>query len=254
MTTISKKRGKWVDRVQMRRTKIIAIEGIDGSGKGVQFHLLAKALAGMGHSVACRDYPMYDTFFGAEVGKLLAGTGAVPADRVDGKSMALWFALDRWESFRDYRDGETDFLVINRFVLSNAVYQSIRDVDLGKPDIVDWALELEYGHFGLPRPDVNLVFSVVPEVAEQNVLKKGYRDYVGERRDVYEASHPIQARAMAKYAELAARFPDVELVPCMEGGELLPVERIAARVLAALAKRNLISSSDIQNLKRRDSL
>ncbi len=240
-----KKCGKAGRAHPMRRTKIIAIEGIDGSGKGVQFHLLTKALAGMGYSVACRDYPMYDTFFGAEVGKLLAGTGAVPADRVDGKSMALWFALDRWESFRDYRDGETDFLVINRFVLSNAVYQSIRDVDLGKPDIVDWVLELEYGHFGLPRPDVNLVFSVMPEVAEKNVLKKGYRGYVGEKRDIYEASHPIQSRAMAKYVELAARFSDVELVHCMEGGTLLPVEEIAERVLAALRKRDLISSSDI---------
>ncbi len=245
LTTNFKKYGKAGRAHPMRRTKIIAIEGIDGSGKGVQFHLLTKALANMGHSVALRDYPMYDTFFGAEVGNLLAGTGAVPADRVDGKSMALWFALDRWESFRDYRDGETDYLVINRFVLSNAVYQSIRDVDLGKPDIVDWVLELEYGHFGLPKPDVNLVFSIVPEVAEENVLKKGHRGYVGEKKDVYEASHPIQSRAMAKYFELAARFLDIELVHCMAGGTLLPVEEIAARVLDALVKRNLISSSDI---------
>lgn len=197
----------------MRKTKVIAIEGIDGSGKGVQYRLLTQSLAAMGYAVQSRDYPMYGTFFGSEVGKLLAGTAAVPADQVDGKSMALWFALDRWESFRDYRDGEADFLVINRFVLSNAVYQSIRDVDLGKPDIVDWVLELEYGHFGLPRPDVNLVFSVAPEAAGENVLKKGFRAYVGEKKDVYEASRPIQARAMTKYHEIAARFPDVELIP-----------------------------------------
>ncbi len=224
----------------MRKTKIIAIEGIDGSGKGVQYRMLTHSLAARGYSVANRDYPMYDTFFGSEVGKLLAGTGSVPADRVDGKSMALWFALDRWESFRDYRDGEADFLVINRFVLSNAVYQSIRDVDLDKPDIVDWVLELEYEHFGLPRPDVNLVFSVAAEAAEENVLKKGFRDYVGDKKDVYEASHSIQFRAMEKYCEIAARFADVELIPCMADGRLMPVEDIAARVLAVLQKRKLI--------------
>lgn len=224
----------------MAKTKIIAIEGIDGSGKGVQYSLLREALAGRGYSVAARDYPMYSTFFGTQIGKLLAGTDAVKASEVDGKSMALWFALDRWESFRDYRDGEADYLIINRFVLSNAVYQSIRDIDLGKPDIVDWVLQLEYEHFGLPRPDVNLVFTLAPEAAQENVRKKGFRDYVGERQDVYEASQPIQTRAMEKYIELAARFADVELVPCMEEGALLPVNCIAARVLAALEKRKLL--------------
>lgn len=224
----------------MKKTRIIAIEGIDGSGKGVQYKMLIRALSDLGYAVASRDYPMYDTFFGAEVGKLLSGRNDVDADKVDGKSMALWFALDRWESFRDYRDGEADFLVINRFVLSNAVYQSIRDVDLDKPDIFDWVMELEYGHFGLPRPDVNLVFSVTPEAAGENVLKKGFRDYVGKRKDLYEASHSIQARAMKKYGEIAARFDDVELIPCMEGERLLPVEEIASRVLAALDKRKLI--------------
>ena len=224
----------------MAKTKIIAIEGIDGSGKGVQYGALVRALEARGHSVAARDYPMYGTFFGGEVGKLLAGDGAVPAHEVDGKSMALWFALDRWESFRDYRDGDAEYLIINRFVLSNAVYQIIRDIDLGKPDIVDWVLELEYEHFGLPRPDVNLVFSVAPTAAEKNVLKKGYREYVGERRDVYEASRPIQTRAMEKYLALAERFADVELIACMEGERLLPVEEIAARDLAARARRKLI--------------
>lgn len=146
----------------MHKTKIIAIEGIDGGGKGVQVRALKENLQKLGYTVAGRDYPMYDTYFGAQVGKLLSGADGVRADEIDGKSMALWFALDRWESFKDYRDGETDFLIINRFVLSNAVYQSVRDIDLGKPDIVNWVMDLEYGHFGLPKPDLNIVFPSCP--------------------------------------------------------------------------------------------
>ena len=157
----------------MSKTKIIAIEGIDGGGKGVQVSALTKNLEALGYSVARRDYPMYDTYFGAQIGRLLSGADGIRADEIDGKSMALWFALDRWESFKNYTDGETDFLIINRFVLSNAVYQSIRDIDMGKPDIVDWVMELEYEHFGLPKPDLNIVFSIMPKTAEENVLKKG---------------------------------------------------------------------------------
>ena len=210
----------------MGKTKIIAIEGIDGSGKGVQYQLLRDALCARGYSVATRDFPAYDSFFGREIGKLLAGTGSVRADQVDGKSMALWFALDRFES-----------------LLSNAVYQSIRDIDLGKPDLADWVFELEYTHLSLPRPDINLVFSIAPEQAEAKERKKGCRSYVGAGRDVYEASHGIQARAMAQYLAYAARYDDIAVIPCMEQGQLLPIEAISARVLATLHARGILSAS-----------
>lgn len=220
--------------------KVIAIEGIDGSGKGVQFKKLTASLEAMGYRVDARDYPIYESFFGAEVGRLLSGTGGVRADEVDQKSMALWFALDRFESFRNYCGSNADYLVLNRFVLSNAVYQSVRDRDADKPDIVDWVMELEYGRFGLPRPDVNLVFSVKPESAERNVAKKGYRCYVGEGRDIYEASKGIQQRAMDKYLELAGRFSDIAVIPCMDGEGLRSVDAIASSVLDELRARRLL--------------
>lgn len=225
----------------MKKTRIIAIEGIDGSGKGVQYRLLSDELRKLGYTVATRDFPAYDSFFGREIGKLLSGAEGTRADEVDGKSMALWFALDRFESFRDYVDGAADILILNRYVLSNAVYQSIRDIDLGKPDIADWVFDLEYDHLGLPRPDVNLVFSIAPAEAEANVCKKGFRDYVGTGRDVYESSHNIQARAMAQYLAYAARYGDIAVIPCMAEGRLLPIEAIGAAVLAALRARRIIA-------------
>ncbi len=225
----------------MKKTRIIAIEGIDGSGKGVQYRLLRDELHKLGYTVATRDFPAYDSFFGREIGKLLSGAEGTRADEVDGKSMALWFALDRFESFRDYVDGAADILILNRYVLSNAVYQSIRDVDLGKPDIADWVFDLEYNHLGLPRPDVNLVFSIAPAEAEANVCKKGFRDYVGMGRDVYESSHNIQARAMAQYLAYAARYDDIAVIPCMAEGRLLPIEAIGTAVLAALRARRIIA-------------
>ena len=224
----------------MRKTKIIAIEGIDGGGKGVQVRALKENLTRLGYTVAGRDYPMYDTYFGKQIGKLLSGADGVRADEIDGKSMALWFALDRWESFKDYKDGETDFLIINRFVMSNAVYQSIRDIDLGKPDIVDWVFDLEYNHFGLPRPDLNIIFSILPKAAEKNVTKKGYREYVGEGKDIYESDHGIQQRAMAKYLEIAGRTEEAEVIYCMEDGKLKSIEAISDLVMDAVRRRGLL--------------
>ena len=78
----------------MRKTKIFAIEGIDGGGNGVQVRALKENLQKLGYTVAGRDYPMYDTYFGAQVGRLLSGAGGVRAEVIDGESLARWFARD----------------------------------------------------------------------------------------------------------------------------------------------------------------
>lgn len=224
-------------------TKIIAIEGIDGSGKTMQFAELRKYLERRGKSVICKEYPVYDgSFFGSEVGRYLSGSGGVRADTVDGKSMALWYALDRWEDMKSYREGEADYMLINRYVLSNAVYQSVRDIDRNRPDVVDWVFELEYGHFKLPRADVFVFYDVDTAQAGQNVLNKGFRSYVGAEaaKDVYEASEGIQSRAREKYLETARRREDVIVIPCMENGAFLSVAAIAERTVEALRRRELI--------------
>ena len=211
-------------------TKIIAFEGIDGTGKSVQMQRLSDALKRRGLSVLEISFPMYDTFFGDLVGRYLSAKDGVAANTVDGKSMALWFALDRFEAFRNLDYSGYDVLLINRYVLSNAVYQSIRDIDLDKPDILDFCLELEHKHFGIPVPDLHVVLDMDTEDAANNVDKKGFRDYIGNARDVYESIDSIQARARRKYAEYAQRIPNVKLINCMENGSLLPIDVIAERV------------------------
>ncbi|MBQ2662235.1 MAG: hypothetical protein IJF80_06260 [Clostridia bacterium] len=225
----------------MALTKTIAIEGIDGSGKSVQFKLLKQALENMGYTVASMEFPVYDSFFGKEVGRFLTAADGVRADEVDAKSMALWFAMDRFKAMQGYKDGETDFLVINRYVLSNAVYQSIRDIDANKEyDTLEFVYNLEYNELGLVKPDLNLFFDVDQSQASKNVLKKGFRSYVGEGKDVYEASNSIQFRAREKYLEYADRCDDIKVVSCMEDGVFLAPEVISEKVLEILKNSSII--------------
>ncbi len=215
-------------------TKIIAFEGIDGTGKSVQMERLKERLTGSGRRVLSLSFPIYSSFFGNEVGRLLSGRDGTRADEVDGRSMALWFALDRFEAFRDFDYSTADVLLINRYVLSNAVYQSIRDCDLKEPDLLDFVQTLEYDHFGIPRPDAQVILDMSTTDAAQNVDKKGFRDYVGDARDVYEAIPSIQERARLKYREYAKRLDGVFLVRCMEGSRLKSIDEIADDVTAAL--------------------
>ncbi|MBR0081395.1 MAG: hypothetical protein IJP98_01500 [Clostridia bacterium] len=215
-------------------TKIISFEGIDGTGKTVQMERLRAHLEERGLRVLTLSFPMYDTFFGSIVGRYLTAKDGVAANTVDGKSMALWFALDRFEAFRSLDYSGYDVLLINRYVLSNAVYQSIRDCDLGKPDLLDFCLTLEHEHFGIPRADIDLVLDMDLEEAAGNVDKKGFRDYVGNARDVYESIDSIQSRARAKYREYAERLDSIVFIPCMKDGKLEPIDTIAARIRDAV--------------------
>ena len=225
----------------MGKTKVIAIEGIDGSGKSVQFARLKEAIEAMGHTVEAREYPVYSSYFGSLVGEYLSGSGGVKADTVDGKSMALWFALDRWEDMKNHRDGEYDYMLINRYVLSNGVYQSIRDIDLGREDLVDWVFDLEYNHFGLPKADLFLFYDVATAQAGENVMKKGFRDYVGgEKKDVYESSGGIQQRAREMYLATAERRDDIAVIQCMGPKGFRTIDDIAAETLEVLKQRNFI--------------
>lgn len=216
-------------------TKIIAFEGIDGTGKTVQLQRLYEHLVSLGLRVKTRSFPMYDTFFGAECGRLLSGSGGVRANEVDQRSMALWYALDRFEAFQHFDFSDADVLLINRYVLSNAVYQSVRDRDLGKPDLLDFVLELEYNHFRIPAANAHIVLDMNSEQAYENVGKKGFREYVGDQPDIYEALPEIQKRARQKYIEYAARMPNVHIIPCMEQNQLKSIEAIGSLVTAAIA-------------------
>ena len=215
-------------------TKIIAFEGIDGTGKTVQLQRLFERLTARGLSVLTLSFPMYDSFFGAECGRLLSGSGGVRANEVDQKSMALWYALDRFEAFREFDYSKADVLLINRYILSNAVYQSVRERDLGNPDLLDFVVSLEYEHFRIPRADVHIVLDMNPETASENVGKKGFRNYVGDQPDIYEALPDIQKRARKKYHEFATRMSDIRIIPCMEQNRLKSIEAIGALIDAEL--------------------
>ena len=81
------------DKIKLKQfggnVPVIALEGIDGSGKGVQFKLLRSELEESGYKVGVLDFPCYDSFFGKEIGKLLSGEDGVDTLKLDPKSMSL---------------------------------------------------------------------------------------------------------------------------------------------------------------------
>lgn len=215
--------------------KIIAIEGIDGSGKTLQTEMLYHKLEQLGYKVALRSYPVYRSFFGQQVGELLAGKDKVDANNVDPKSMCLWYALDRWNDFKKFDYTAYDYVLLNRFTLSSAVYQSMRCPEKDREQMINWVFELEHTQLGLPIPNLYVVFDLNPELSAKNGMKKGEREYIAGTLDVYESSREYLKNVREQYVKLAQKSTNIGMINCMNrDNEMDDAQKILGKVLATL--------------------
>ena len=81
-------------------SELIAIEGIDGSGKGTQAAILVDRLRAAGRRCELLSFPRYrETKFGSKIGDFLNGRFG-QLDQVSPFLVSLLFAGDRFESKR----------------------------------------------------------------------------------------------------------------------------------------------------------
>lgn len=211
---------------------VIAFEGIDGSGKGVQVNEVAARLRSMDKKIRIQDFPVYSGFYGKEIGKMLSGEYAVRADEVDPRSMSLWYALDRQEALKNIDREAYDYILFNRSTLSNAAYQSFRVKPEERDEFTKWLFELEYDRLGVWKPDLYFIFDVTEEQSRKNVEKKGQREYLTHTYDVYEESRTIMSHARNVYLRQAELHDNIHIVPCMDAeGNFRSIEKITAYVM-----------------------
>ena len=227
------------ERADRRGPVIIGMEGLDGSGKTVQADRLRAALEERGKRVLAIDFPQYDSFFGREIGALLAGNGGASALELEEKSMCLWYALDRWRALEGLDLGQYDYVVFNRYVLSNVVYQTARKCHGLDRGFADWIFTLEHIQLGLPLPDLYIYLDTKAQLCGENVLKKEGREYT-HGLDVYEGSESLLECCRRMYRELAAEIGEIRVLNCLDGsGRLKSVEEIGRAVLGVLDGNNL---------------
>jgi dTMP kinase len=110
---------------------IIALEGIDKSGKETQARLLAEYLHSKGYSVAESGFPRYQTAIGKMIKQSLHSE-----IEISQMEMAKLYELDRNHAQKDfevYKENGYDFLVLDRYTMSNLVFQrakGLSEIDL----------------------------------------------------------------------------------------------------------------------------
>lgn len=216
--------------------KLIAIEGIDGSGKRTQVELLAKALIAGGHAVYSTGFPQYDSWFGKMVGQFLNGDfGAL--ETVDPHFSALLYAGDRFEAKPRLEAALTQgkIVLVDRYIGSNLAHQTARTKETDRPAFTSWIEHLEYSIYNLPRETMVLYLRVPPRQAQELVGRKSARSYTTAKKDLLEASLRHLEDAAAMYDQLSRR-PNWTTIPCFDEtrGAMRSQKHIAAEILAAV--------------------
>lgn len=214
---------------------IIAFEGVDGSGKSIQIKELEKELIKRGYKVGILNFPVYSGFFGKEVGNFLSGKNDVDANSVDVKSMCLWYALDRWDALKSISLDAYDIVLMNRSTLSSAIYQSCRVSERESQEIEQWIFKLEFEKLKILSPDLYFIFDVSETISYKNVLKKGEREYLDSKTDVYEKSESFIQKVRKKYLDYANKYGFISCINCMQDEHTMySVRNITEQVLGEL--------------------
>jgi dTMP kinase len=214
--------------------RLIALEGIDGSGKGTQAALLRDALQQAGRSVTLLSFPRYQaTRFGQKIGDFLNGRfGAL--DQVHPTLVSLLFAGDRLESkpLIESALADFEFVICDRYVPSNIAHQAAKSDH--RDELRKWIEFVEYDLYRLPQADLVIWLDVPVSCAQELIFRKQKRSYTDQAADLQEADGAYLEQVRQVYAGLAANDSRWRRIDGCPNGELRDATDIAADVFAAV--------------------
>jgi dTMP kinase len=220
---------------------LLAIEGIDGSGKGTQAQRLLARLEAAGRRATLISFPRYEaTFFGRAVGQYLDGTfGSL--GQVHPFFASLLFAGDRFESRALLSDALAthDVVVLDRYVASNVAHQAARLAGGERERLIQAIEQLEFQIYRMPRPDRIVLLDLGVACAQRLIASKPARSYTERPADIQEADAEYLSRVRDLYLDLARREPNWSVIDCERNGSLRSLDDISDEI-ARLAEHGLL--------------
>lgn len=231
-------------------TALIAIEGIDGAGKGTQARQLVERLTAAGVTTTGLQFPRYaETTFGSVIGDFLNGRFG-DLDAVHPQLAAVLYAGDRFESKQVLQQAidHHEVVILDRFTGSNLAHQSAKLEGEERLELMTWIDHIEHVVFGLPRPDLNVLIDISSDWSRELVSRKGERDYTENEADIHESNLPYLERVRECYLTIAARRDDWSMVESLdEDGELRPISEINKEIFELIRPLAGLPASPVQS-------
>lgn len=215
--------------------KLIIIEAGDGSGKATQTKLLYDRLVRMGKSVMKVEYPDYESEACAPVKMYLRGEFGGHADDVNAYAASLFFAVDRYASYRKkwkkaYEEGT--IILADRYTTSNMVHQAVKIKDEAEREkFLHWLWDTEFIKMGLPVPDKVIFLNMPPSLSDKLIENRAKQ--TNTTKDIHEKDTAYLARCHMVYEQMAQKY-DWDIVDCARDGALRSIEDIHEDVFSAI--------------------
>jgi dTMP kinase len=221
---------------------LIAVDGLDGSGKKTQCELLKKNLKKLGYRTKLISFPDYESNSSALIKMYLAGEfGKEPGD-VNAYADSAFYAVDRFAGYKSkwggfYKDG--GIVISDRYTTSNAIHQGEKFKKEDQKAYFEWLYDFKFNKLGLPKPDTVIFLNMPPE---KSLMLMSNR-YNGDenKKDIHEKDNSYLFKCY-ETACYAAEVLGWRVISCTDGnGEVKPIPEITAeRILGSLTLKNAL--------------
>ncbi len=216
----------------MKKGRLVVVEGTDGSGKTTQINLLVAKLKKEKRKVALIHFPQHEHPAGYFVGRYLRGEYG-GASAVDPYTASLFYALDRYDkSFEIKKLLSTGVTVVcDRYTSANMGHQAGKiSSPTARKKYLLWLYNLEFAVMRIPEPDLTVLLYMPPRAGQKLMRKRGGRG------DIHENDKKHLKDASKAFLETAKIFK-WSVIDCAERDNPRPIAEIQAELLKIVEKK-----------------
>ena len=224
-----------------KKSKFIAVEGLDGAGKSTQIALLTSYFNARNIETRFVHFPRSgEGVYGELIAKFLRGEFGAVKD-VHPQLVALLFAEDRKafaQTINEWQDNG-HVVLVDRYVLSNIAFQCAKlQGEKEKQELREWINMFEYEHNNIPKPDLSFYLDVPFSFTEQALTQRrsgAERKYLNGKDDIHEKDFSLQLSVKKEYEILVNTDNTITKITCYNNdNQMKSIDAIHAAMVASI--------------------
>ncbi|WP_458901785.1 dTMP kinase [Cetobacterium somerae] len=224
---------------EIKKGKLIVIEGTDSSGKETQTAMLFEKLSKEIKKIRKISFPNYESPACAPVKMYLAGEFGTDAEKVNPYPASTMYAIDRYASYKTdwgnfYKDG--GIIITDRYTTSNMVHQASKINNSKEKEIyLSWLEDLEYNKMEIPRPDLVIFLNMPTETAQKLMAERKNKITGEDKKDIHEKNVEYLKKSHKNACEISKKYSWKE-IECVENNRLKTIEEISNEVFELVSE------------------